>query len=301
MDTVYVDRPQHSMPVIGAQEVMGNSRVLPVVRRGAAGTPLITDNLNVNYLEPMPIKPTVVLTGVELNNLQLLSNVSLSQWAARKTDEMRRAVRRTTEALCAQSIRGVIAHPMKTDGGGDATYQVDYGSTHNYTPATLWSAAAAGAKDIYEVLLGMRAEIRKDGWGGRLKIWAGTKAYLALLKLLDTATPADKIGLRMAETGGILVGGEFRVELLDDAYEDPLTKTMSSVIDPLQVVMIALDGGHRLFYAALDDLDSNLLPMPLFIKATSSEDGTMRLRGESKPLPAPNVRAICWSTVVASS
>jgi hypothetical protein len=302
MDTIFTNRIQHQLPVVGKDEITAASRVLPVVRRGALGTPLVQDNLAITYIEPMPIKPNSTLTGVELNNLKLLTSVGMSEWAGRKTEIMRQVIRRTTEALCAQSIRGIIHHAMQTEGGGWGIYEVDFGSPCVYTPTTLWTAtgtSGAKAKDIYETLLGMRKLIRDNGWGSSLKIWAGTKAYLALLNLLDTATPADKIPLRMTESGGIAVGGEFRVELFDDSYINPGTSAVEHIVDPLQIVMIALDGDHRLFYAALDDLESNLQPLPLFIKPRMSEDGTLKLFGESKPLPAPNVKAICWATVAA--
>ncbi|MDR1397175.1 MAG: major capsid protein [Desulfarculales bacterium] len=300
MDTVFTTRLRHELPIVGVDEIFAVTKVLPVVRRGAAGTPLFSDNLNISYIEPMPIKISTTLGGVELNNLKLLTKVRMEEWARRKMDEIRRATRRTTEVLSAQAIRGKISHAMKTDGGGTAVYQVDYGSPCFFTPGVKWDDGEAKAKDIYETLLGMRKLIHDGGWAGTAKIWAGTKAYLALLNLLDTATPADKIGLRLADSGGIMVGGEFKIELFDDSFINPASGQAENIVDTDQVVMIILDAGHRLFYAALDDLDSNLQPLPLFIKPSRSEDGTIKLFSESKPLPAPNIKAICWATVTTS-
>lgn len=297
MDDVFGDRLQWDYAVIPLDEVMTATGVLPVVKRGAPGTPLTDQSRAITYIEPLPIKPVTSLSGVELNNYKLLGATSKEEWAQRKTDNMRRVVRRTTEALCAQALMGTISHPLKTESGMDE-YQIDYGSPHMITPDVLWDAATAKARHVYEVLINMRSQIRNAGWGGKIKTYAGPQAYMALLSLLDTPTPAEKIKMMVVE-GGIMVGGEFLVALMDDAYPYPGTPGITvSIVASDEIVMVGLESGHKLFYAALDDLDSNLQALPIFIKPEMI-NGELMLRGESKPLPAPNMKAISRAVVVS--
>ena len=64
--------------------------------------------------------------------------------------------------------------------------------------------------------------------------------------------------------------------------------------------MIATDAGHILPYAAIDDLDGNLQPLPFFIKPIKTADPSgWKLIAESKPLPIVQPKGICDATVIA--
>jgi hypothetical protein len=66
------------------------------------------------------------------------------------------------------------------------------------------------------------------------------------------------------------------------------------------VVMVALDAGHKLPYCALDDLDAKLQPLPFFVKPLKTDDPSgYKLVAESKPFPVVNVKGICTSAVLS--
>lgn len=73
-------------------------------------------------------------------------------------------------------------------------------------------------------------------------------------------------------------------------------KTRVKTVDDDKMVMIDLDAGHNLYYAALDDLDAGLQALPFFSKVKKVDDPSgADVYTMSKPLPAVIVDAICWA------
>ena len=69
---------------------------------------------------------------------------------------------------------------------------------------------------------------------------------------------------------------------------------MVDVIDSKKLYAVALDAPFTLYYCAIDDLDANLLPMPLYVMAQKKQDPSgYKIIGKSKPLPVPVPKAIC--------
>jgi hypothetical protein len=299
MDTIFIDRPQLGLPVIGVDQVTAITQTVPMVKRGGASVSIGGDSKTIAYYEPLPIRPSDDLTAKDLNDFKLLDPKAGRQtWINNKIDMLRRTVRLTTEALCAQALTGAINYPLRLDGGGWDTYNVAYGSPLSFTPAKAWDAADIKIKDVYSDLLDMQLLIQDNGWGSELEIWAGKTAYKALVGLADSSTPKDKIRVELKE-GGLAIA-EFLVKVRAETYKNPQTGAAVKMVADNQIVVIGKDGGQRLFYCAVDDLEANLLPMPFFVKPIERQDPSgVRLVAESKPFPAPNIHAICWATVAA--
>jgi len=298
MDIIYKDRPQHGLPVLGADDVAQQSQPLPLIRRGAPSIPAVSESGVIATYEPMPIRTHKFVTGADLSNLQMLHGEGQSAWATNKTDLLLRGVRQTTEALCALSLSGSYSWPMALEKGGFEDYVVEFGAVLSVAPDTLWDAEGVKLRDVFELLSDMQEAIQDNGYGGAVEVWAGRSAFGALFAIAEASTSTAKMQVEITEAG-INVGG-FLVKRRSERSRNPKTKAMVPVVPDKVVKMIATDAGHKLPYCALDDLESKLQPMPFFVKPIMVQDPSgYKLVAESKPFPLPNVKGICDATVLA--
>ncbi|WP_035278069.1 major capsid protein, partial [Desulforegula conservatrix] len=200
IDTVFTNRPNHPLPFVGEDMLKSVVRAMPVVRRGAPSIPVTKDTSVTAMYEPLPIRPNVTVTGVELNNLKLLGQSSKETWAQNKTDHLRRIVRATTEAIAAGSLSGRIVWPVQLDGGGWESWEINYGTPAEITPAKLWDASNAGIKDVFETLDAMKEAIEDNGYGD-IVFWAGKKAYSTLLILAEAFKSTANMNVRVTDQG----------------------------------------------------------------------------------------------------
>jgi len=297
MDTLFLDRPQHPLPLLGKDEILDTAAALPLVRRGGASVAAAPVGGTVDFFEPLPVRPSVSVTGAELNNLKLLDGGGLEAWARNKTDYLRKRVRATTEALCGLATSGAITYPVKLEGGSWENFTVSFGSLLSVTPGTLWGAQGAKLKDVMVTLIAMRKAIQAKGFGSELEIWAGEDAYMALFALAEASQTTAKLRVEITDDS-IQVGG-FAVKLRGETWKNPQTGALAAYVPAKDVRVIAKDGGHKCPYCALDDLDANLQALPFFVKPVKTQDPSgYKLIGESKPFPVVNVNAICGATVL---
>lgn len=298
MDTVFGDRPQHPLPMLGADDVSLVANPLPVVRRGAPSISAVSESGNITLYEPLPVSAHKSVTGADLLNLQMLRGDGLEAWAREKADLLRRACRLTTEALCALALTGTVEWPVQLEKGGWEVYKIEYGVPLSVTPDTLWDAGGVKLKAVFELLTNMQELIQDNGFGGQVVIWAGKAAYNALFAIAEASVTTAKMRVEITEKG-INVGG-YLVERRSERNRNPQTGAMTPVVGDDDVVMLALDAGHKLPYCALDDLDARLQPLPFFVKPIETKDPSgYRLVGMSKPFPVPNVKGICRATVLS--
>ena len=293
---IYKTTRQHPFAQIGVEEVQGIAGSVPVVRRGAPGVPVGQQDVKVNYIEPQPIKVYDTISAVDANNLKAMGSQGYRAFLASKLDTMRRKIRATTEALAAQSLNGSIDYPARLENGQTGVYQVEFGSPLSYTPQTTWNSASI--TDILGDLINIEAAIQKQGYGQSITFWAGRDAYLSVAAKAE-AVPAGRnaaIPVSVNEKG-VNIGG-YTIELVNQYYYMPDGSTVP-VVPPNKIIAFNPSAGFTLFYLAIDDFDAGLQATPLFTKAFKTEDGgAMRVQAESKPLPVPVVKAICWAEVL---
>jgi len=298
MDTIFDDRPQLALPVVGADMVSATANTLPVVRRGAPSIPATAKTGEIAFYEPLAVRPNVQVTGQDLNNLKILNINGKDAWAREKTDFLRRVVRKTTEGMCAVSLSGTLAWPVQLESGGFDGWEIVFGSILSVTPAKLWDDATAKLKDVFATLQDMEEAIQEKGYGGKVEIWGGKTAYETLFGLAEDSKTTAKIRVELTDQG-INIGG-YLIKRRAEKYRNPQTGAMTAVVADKVVKMIATDANHRLVYCAVDDLDANLQAMPFFAKPIKLDDPSgYKLIAESKPFPLPNVDGICDATVVA--
>lgn len=299
MDAIFTYRPQVELPIIGADMVREVARTMPVVKRGSPSIPSGAVTGQVDFYEPLPLKPSKFVTGADVNNLKVLGEASREAWATRMTDMLRRTCRMTTEAMCASALSGTLQWPVQLEGGGWETWTIAYGNILNVAVAAAdrWNAAGAKLVNVWNTLTAMQEALQEQGYGGTVEIWAGPSAYTQLFILAEASVTTAKIRVDITDQG-INVGG-FLVKRRAERNRNPQTGQMAPVIPANDVRMVALDAGHTLAYCALDDLEANLQPLPFFINPIEVKDPSgVKLVAQSKPFPIPNPSGICTARVV---
>lgn len=298
MDTIFTNRPQLGLPVVGADMIKAVIQALPLIRRGAPSIPATRETRSYEFYEPLPIRPSDFISAHELNNLKVLTATSRDAWARTKIEMLRRAIRKTTEAMAAISLTGTITWPVQLENGVMENWEIVFGSVLSEAPGTLWSDSACKVTQVFDLLQAMEEKIQDNGYGGTVAIWAGKTAYSNLLSVVENFKSTAKMRVEMSDQG-VNVGG-YLVQRRSERNYNPKTKAMVPTVPDDTVKMIALDANMMMPYCALDDLDANLQPMPFFAKPIASKDPSgYKLVAESKPLPIPNPEGICDAVVVS--
>lgn len=298
MDNVYPEakRRSHPLPTVSVTDLQQPVTNIAVTRRGGDPIPVYEENGSITHIEPQPFRPSERLNGVDVNNLKLLDESGIQLLVNNKIDRLRRIVRASTEAMAAQSLKGSIAYPMHMDGGL-ATYGVDFGSTLSHTPEETWSESSISLDDILADLIGMEAQIQNNShYGSDIRFWAGQGAFMALAKVVQDIGNSSLTAVIDAKT--INIAG-FRVELMNSSYTDLATGSQVKVVDSGKLMAFAADAPFEMVYSVIDDLDSNLTAMPFFVKQVrDARSSSIEIIAESKPLPVPFTKGICWATVL---
>lgn len=302
MDELFPEavRMQVDSPVISVSEISQIVNVVPVVRRGGEPVPITGDGLDNQYIEPLPVRTSAKISGVELNNLKLMNALSRDAWAQRKTLATRQTARLTAEVLCSQAVfNGGISFPLLEANGKYAKYKVDYSggiNTQNVAAEEKWDHESATIMTVYQLLTKMRRVLEQAGCGGETVTYAGTLAFSKLLTMID-AEDKPKVSVQIKE--GEIIVGSFRIREMSEIYRDPETGNSRNKLPEKELRMVA-KGHTALFYGPVDDLDANLQPLPLFVKPVMDKRlSILELIGESKPLPAVNPKSVCKALVLA--
>lgn len=298
MDRIYPEsqRKQHQFPVLGIMEIKRTVKNVPVVRRGTIAYALEGETGGVTYIEPQPVEVSVFLTAKELNDMKLLSDKGVQDYIADKIDYMRQVVRKTTEALAAQSLTGEISYPMKTNAGFD-TYTVNFGNTLSYTITTDWDDNAKSLGDILNDLIAMTQLLNEKGYSN-VAFLAGASAFISLANKVLAVTQPSTVSAQVTENAVRVAG--FTVELFSGTYIDLTDNSTKKVIPDNKLCAIGLDAPFRLYYCAIDDIDAGLVAMPFFASPDMKKNPSgVEIVGRSKPLPVPVVDAICWAQVIS--
>ncbi|XPV77682.1 MAG: major capsid protein [Desulfovibrio sp.] len=299
MDVCFPERKQKPFALLGLSEIMDIIGTVPVIRRGGASVPLDNGNVNITFIEPLPVKPSKTVAGQDLNNLKLIisDKGAMNAWVKDYIDMLRQTCRATTEAIAAQALTGKISWPVKLEGGGWDTYEIDFGATHTRNPAKMLDADGASIMDLYNLLSEMETSIQESGHGGEIAFMAGKKAYTTILKLIEASKTTAKLKVGMEK--GKLIVGEYTIVKMAETYRHPKTKAMVPKVPTDHIVGFATDVTAAVFYCALDDLDAKLQPLPFFPKVIKTPEGDgLKVIGQSKPLPVRNPKSICWSKVL---
>lgn len=300
MDAIFPEAAQQQvpLPIVGVDEISTVLTALPVVRRGAASVATQGETIGGVFYEPLPISANRKITGTALNNLKMVDRGGMDVWARGQVDILRKRVRATKEAMCANVLSGTLTWPVKQEGGGWETWTVAFGDIKTVTVAMKWDAASAKMANVRATLDAMHTQLQSSGYGGTVKIWAGKTAWAALSALVEALTSTAKQNVRHGQAT-IEIDG-WVIEKMTETYVNPQTGAVVPKVADKDVVMVATDAGHKLFHCALDDLDANLQPLPFFINPIRMKDPSgWKLVAQSKPFPVINPKGVCKATVIS--
>ena len=303
MDALFKQRPTHPLPVIGVQELVSVVQTVPVVRRDGTPVALQGESVNMEFIAPLPVKIKIPVTASELNDLKVLfgNQAAVTAWRARKVDQIRKAVRDTTEAMCAVvAATGKLTWPVELEGGHRETYEVDYGPLLTYTPDALLTASSK-LPEVYRLLRAMELAVKQAGLGGNVTFWAGSDVVAVLLGIVESyvSTTESKPYRVSLEQGKVLVGN-YPVNFMDETYPSPDTGAWVPKLDPKALLAVAANQPGSVWYCAIDSISANNAATPLHIvPVVRDDDSGVMLIGQAKPLPARPSKASCKALVVA--
>ena len=295
LDEVYSHKVNHPFQQIGIKEVQDVTGAVPVVRRGAPGVPVSGGDASISYIEPQPIKVTDSVTAVDANNLKSMGTQGYRAFMAQKLDILRRKIKLTTEALAAQSLTGKISYPIRLENGQNDTYEVDFGAPLSYTPSKTWDSA--DLRTVFNQLVEIEAVLQEEGIANGVTFWAGKSAFMELVGKVQNLN-TNTVPRPSVEGNKINLFG-YTIEMVNQKYRLP-DGTLKPVVPDNQIVAFDKNAGFTLFYLAIDNFKAGLQAVPMFISSYQTQDGSSYvIQAESKPLPVPIVKAICWATVLS--
>lgn len=307
MDAVFPQRPTHPFPSVGVSDLVRVTGTIPVVRRAGQPYSMGGDGLDIQIIAPRPLKPSINVTAAELNDLQMiLQNAgALAAWQSQKIDMLRRAVRETTEAMASVVLTtGKVSWPSQLDGGGLENYEVDYGPVLTVTPDSLL-AASSKVSELYTILVNMRQAVRRQGYGGNVEFFAGTKVFGVIMDMAQaySSTSQGSGGLRVDlphDKQGVVTVGGFKITLMDETYQTPGSDMWVDKLSPASLLGYAVDAPGKIWYCAIDSISAKNAATPFhIIPEVLPGDSGYQLIAQSKPLPARNPKTIVKAVVVA--
>jgi len=296
MDLVYPEsrRKQRTSTMISLSEVTDVTGAVPVVRKGTRSYPVDGGENSALMIEPEAFNPSKSITAAELNNLISMGiEAGMEAFVTEKIEILRSICRAGTEIMCAQSLGGGINFPMATESGSLKDYKVDYGTVAEMEAADM---SAMNYGDIRKVLEEIYVEQLATGFANDIRYLVSAEAYSRILEVVTNLKTFP--GRFIPE--GLELEGKFRIMPMTVTYKVPGSDTATPVIPAKYIQSIDVGAAHTLFYCAIDDLEAGLAPMPFFAKAKITDDPSgVKIIGNSKPLPAPVLKAMVKRKVIA--
>lgn len=303
MDAIYPEARRRviNFPYVSVNEIQVAIKNISLSKRGSNPTPIYGEDQSITMIEVQPFRPSERVNAKEINDLKLMPGgmQNVEGYVTGKLNKLRNAIRISSEALCAQSLTGALSYPIAMNGSY-GTYSVNFGSTLAYTPTTLWNASTITASAIMMNLADMETKIQEtSNYGADVEFWAGKKAFADLAKVVESSMNDGRYDGKVGK-GEITLNG-YTVKLMNRQYmSDIAAGTYTPVVADNKIVAIAKDAPTELIYAAVDDLSAGLIGTPFAAKQVIDErQNSIEIIAESKPLPVPYVKGICWATVTS--
>lgn len=302
-DTVFTNRDTVQSPVIPLAELKTVIKNMPVVARNGQPINVASDNLEAVYVEPLPVKLFADIDPVMLNNLRMLTDESLRNYANRQIANLRESTNLTTEALCSQALfEGRISYQLQVDSAKSKLYTVSYGSSTiqevDVAAQALWNADGVSRTVVLSLLRSMDTKLTRAGYPSKRKVYAGVNAFGYLIDLVDQ-NKDSRTPMRIKEDGSVRIG-KFTVIEMSEVYDDKDGNSVPKVPD--NEIRMVTPQYTTLKYAAIDDLDAKLQALPLFVKAVKDEKaGSLMNISNSKPLPGVAPGSTCKAVVVVEA
>lgn len=279
-------RVQKASPFVPVADIQGVTGAVPLVRRDGRSVPIDPARTTNMLVEVDPIKVSRFLSGKDVNDLISLGQAQTIQAAVEENiGYCRDRISETTEVLCRQALTGKIAYPYAAENGQGGLCEIELGQPTALSAATLKAnSTLADIQGLFEKAL--LEYQQKAGTAGKPVFMLGAAVYSNLIASLGALGGGFNAYAKWTDSGLVLLG---RYEVLSMAltFVLPGATTVSNVVEDAEIKIVDLANPGKLFYAALDDLEANLAPLPFFARTVEVDDPSgVKIIGESKPLPA---------------
>jgi len=278
-------RKQKTSPFVAEGDVEDVVGSVPVIRRGGASFSVDGKSTGIKLIEVQPISLNRFATGKELNDLIALGTTTdVQAYVNEVLEYLRDKTSQATEILVRQSLSGKIEYPMATAGSMVERYTVNYGAIKTLADVTIAADDLAKLQIKLEKLY--QAQL-STGASGDIRFLAGDAVYE---KIVSIIIAAGSIAPVVWTDYGLILFGKYKIMTMGMTYVLPGTTTAVSVIPTNYIQTVDITNAGQLFYAALDDLDAKLAPLPFYAKPVKIDDPSgYKIISESKPLPAPAI------------
>jgi hypothetical protein len=298
MDLIYPEavRRNHPFDRLSYSDLQLPTKNIPLVTRGSVSYAVMPDPNKLTQIDPANLTPSITLSAADVNRFNTLNINGQQTLVDNYIDKLRRLVRKSTEAMAIQSITGKIEYDIRTADGTMDIYKVDFGTPKAVSVSKKWNDPSAKAGDIVAGVGQIVSDMKKTSEGTEIVHLIKSDVYAALVNLAGTLNNSDLIKVFPDH---VLIGNA-KFIICEAAYYSYKTKSFVDAIPNKTVVSIARDDAFSLFYCALDSLDANFASLPFYVNSVKLDDPEgVKLIGQSRPMPVPNVDAIRTTQVLA--
>lgn len=298
MDLIYPEsvRKNHPYDRLSYTDIQAVTKNIPLVTRGSASYPLKPDVTKLTQIDPANFTPSITLTASDLNRFKTLSEGQQQTLVDNSIDYLRRAVRKSTEAMAVQSITGKIEYDIRGADGTMDIYKLTFGTPGSVNVAKMWDASGTKAGDITSSVGQINESLQKTTDGTDIVHLIKWDVYSALV---NKAGELNNPELIKVFPDHIQIGSA-KFILCSPRYYSYKDKVYKDGIPDKSVVSIARDDSFGLYYCALDSIDANFASLPFHVNTVKLDDPEgAKLIGQSRPMTLPNVDAIRITRVLA--
>lgn len=300
-DLIYGKGVQHPFASISLTDLQRHLSNVPVVRRGTEAYALDSAKGELLKIDVQGIDMSDFISAADINELSVIfaqhGEKAIKGYLESRINDMLIVTQKSIEALAAQSLTGDLDYPMKGDVGAEV-YGVKFGDTLTYTPTNKLTKDSL-VSELYLYLSKMHETMQENEYGDDVVVLAGSNAYALALGIV-TASKQNTIAVQLGALGEINVGG-YVIAQQSGKYKG-VNGAMTDKINADSFCMIDKNANHKLYFLALDDIKAGNKPLPFFATHDIINNPSgINIIGRSKPLPAPVVKAIVWSTVVTAA
>ena len=291
MDLIYPEsvRKNHPYDRLSYSDLQAVTKNIPLVTRGSASYPLTPEKTKLTQIDPANFTPSITLSAADINRFKSLTGGQQQTLIDNNIDTLRRAVRKSTEAMAIQSITGKIQYDIRNADGTMDIYEVDFGEPKSINVDKKWNTSGTKAGDITASIGQINKSLQETSDGTDIVHLIKWDVYSALV---NKAGDLQNSELIKVFPDHIQVGSA-KFILCAPRYYSYKTKGFVDGIPDKSVVSIAKDDAFALFYCALDSIDANFASLPFFVNVVELLDPEgAKVIGQARPMTLPNVKAI---------
>lgn len=275
-------RVQKHSSLISLEDITAETGAVPLVRRGGHSVPVDPHSKTTQFIDLDGIIISRFFKANEINDLIATGDTeSIQAWVNENIENLRNRVSDTTETLVRQALSGKIEYPYATDTGVGGKMEINLGNPNSLTAANIKNATIGDLQVWLENAL--TEHVKKAGNVSQPVFLLSSAVYSKVVAIVCANQNAPVVWT----PEGMKLFGKYDIRSLAMTYSLPGSNSASDVIGPNKMRIVDIANPGKLIYAALDDLDANLAPMPFYCKPQEMKDPDgIKLIASSKPLPA---------------